>query len=260
MRTAYGVIRAERLSPPVGARFMAYASSALYSGLAATSVQMQPLTGMLNGFPILPHAADPRDYDQTLTAVAAERVVLDSLLRDGLPTTRASVAQLSDSLDRARMATGVGEASCARSDSLGRQIGFAIVAWSHGDGFDSTRGKPYVPPVGLGLWSTTHRSAPSPRRISHAPSIRDPANPANAMGAATTSDRALILEPAKAPGLKTLPAANMAGVTEPYWGQLARSRSRRGTNARPRVRRPTRTRLAIPCTMKQISFIRLART
>src|SRR5688500_10259179 len=35
MHTMYGAIRVERLSPPVASRLMAYASTALYSGLAA---------------------------------------------------------------------------------------------------------------------------------------------------------------------------------------------------------------------------------
>src|SRR5205814_2186182 len=152
MRTVYGVVRTERLSPPVGSRFMAYASSALYTGLAAASTTMTPLSGVLNGFPAIERPANPRDYDRTITAVAAERVVLESLLRDGLPTTRASVAQLSDSLENARVTLGISAATRARSDSLGRRIGLAIVTWSRGDGFDSTRGRTYVPPVGKGLW------------------------------------------------------------------------------------------------------------
>ncbi|MDF2774090.1 MAG: hypothetical protein K0S86_3587, partial [Geminicoccaceae bacterium] len=35
MHSLYGAVRVERLSPPVASRLTAYASAALYSGLAA---------------------------------------------------------------------------------------------------------------------------------------------------------------------------------------------------------------------------------
>src|SRR5215208_1416811 len=54
MHTLYGVIRAERLSPPVASRLMAYASAALYSGLATANPDMPAIEGRLNGFPTLP--------------------------------------------------------------------------------------------------------------------------------------------------------------------------------------------------------------
>src|SRR5687767_2143590 len=76
MHTMYGAIRVERLSPPVASRLMAYASTALYSGLAAVDPALEPLTGRLNGFPSLPTIADRRAHDATLVAVGAERVVL----------------------------------------------------------------------------------------------------------------------------------------------------------------------------------------
>jgi hypothetical protein len=78
-RALYGAIRAERLSPPVASRLMVYASSALYSGLAAADPTLRPLTGALNGFPELPRASATGTYDGTIAALAAERVVLDSL-------------------------------------------------------------------------------------------------------------------------------------------------------------------------------------
>jgi hypothetical protein len=221
MRSLYGIARTERLSPPVAARFMAYASSALYSGMAATSTRMPSLAGTLREFPALPAVKNPHDYDQTLTAVAAEHVVLDSILREALPTTHASVARLADSLATARVATGVSNATKLRSDSLGRQIGLAIVAWSHGDGFDSTRGRPYVVPVGIGKWINDSVAATyATLSLSRASELVTPTNPTSAMSGTGTSDRDLILGRVKRPGGKTLPAVNMAGATEPYWNQL----------------------------------------
>src|SRR5215207_9701388 len=88
MHTMYGAIRVERLSPPVASRLMGYVSTALYSGMAAGTPGMKPLSGAVNGFPELPEPEGGSDPDPTITAVAAERVVVDSLLREALPTTR----------------------------------------------------------------------------------------------------------------------------------------------------------------------------
>jgi membrane-associated phospholipid phosphatase len=45
-------------------------------------------------------------------------------------------------------------------------------------------------------------------------------NPALQQRTANVSDRSLILSRPKTVGGKTLPAANMAGITEPYWGRM----------------------------------------
>jgi hypothetical protein len=158
-------------------------------------------------------------YDPTLIAVAAEHTVLDSLFTEGLPTTRATLSRLADSLARARKALGVGSDVAKQSTDLGQRIGLAIVSWSHGDGFDSTRGKTYVAPVGPGLWVNDDPATVfATQSLSGASQAVTPSNPANALKAGTVDDRSLILDRPKRPGRKTLPAANMAGVTEPYWG------------------------------------------
>ena len=216
MHTLYGVVRVERLSPPVGSRLMAYASAALYSGMSAVNPRMKPLTG-LKAFPTLP-ASDNASYDEIISAVAAERVVVDSMFSDGLPTSRATLSRLADSLLKDRdlhVTTDV----AGRSRDIGTKVGLAIVAWAHGDGFDSTRGKKYVPPVGTGLWvndspsptfSTTNISG-----VSSAIENNDPGNSKRQQ----VGDRALILSPPKRGGT-TMPGVNMAGITEPYWGYL----------------------------------------
>jgi hypothetical protein len=218
MRTLYGAVRAERLSPPVASRLFAYAGSAMYGGMAAANPALPRLEGRVNGLHDLP-AADPgRRYDETLTAVAAEHVVLDSLFREGLPTTRASLGRLADSLVQAQRTHGVGDDERTRSADLGRRVGLAIVAWSHGDGFDSTRGHAYTPPAGQGLWvndspATTYAT----QNLSAASQLIVPSNPTNALKAGSANDRGMILDRQKR-GVKTLPAANQAGITEPYWG------------------------------------------
>ena len=220
MHSLYGVMRVERMSPPVASRLMAYATTALYAGLAATSKALPPLTGVFNGIPELPRAASRGDADGALVAIAAERVVLDSLLREALPTTRAAIQRLADSLATARSAFGVSASLRSRSDSLGRRIGLAIVAWSRGDGFDSTRGRPFAPPTGLAYWvNDAPANTFAAQNLSGASDFVALDNPANVMQSGNASDRALILNRPKKK-VSTIPAVNMAGISEPYWGQV----------------------------------------
>jgi membrane-associated phospholipid phosphatase len=220
MHTLYGAVRAERLSPPVASRLMAYATTALYSGLSSTERDVPPLSGQLNGLGAIPVPEDRKGYDPTITAVIAERVVLDSLLREALPTTRASLSRLADSLTRSQSAKGVTDRTRDRSVELGTRIGLAVVAWSHGDGFDSTRGRPYTPPVGFAYWvNDAPANVYASQNQSGASEFVAINNPANVLQAGAVSDRSLILNRPKKK-VATLPAVNMAGTSEPYWGQL----------------------------------------
>jgi membrane-associated phospholipid phosphatase len=221
MRTLYGVIRVERISPPVASRLLGYATTALYSGLAAVDSTMPPLTGALNGFPELPHGAPGARYDAALTAVAAERTVLDSLLVEALPTTRSAVARLADSLEQARVAADVSAEIRSRSIDLGRRVGAGVVAWARADGFDKTRNRAYVAPSGPGLWAN---DAPgntyATQSVSGATQFVALDNPANLLRSGNASDRGLILDRPKRAGLATLPSVNIAGASEPYWGEV----------------------------------------
>jgi hypothetical protein len=219
IRTLYGAVRVERLSAPVASRLFAYAATGLYAGMASVEPQLPPLAQRLNGLPALPQADPSQRYDATITAVGAERLILDTLFREGLPTTRAAIARLADSLTTARAAMGVDSSTAARSAELGRRTGLAIVAWSHLDGFDSTRGRTYAAPTGPGLWvNDSPLSTYATQNLSAASQLIAPDNPANALRSANGSDRGLILDRPKKPGGSTLPASNMAGVTEPFWG------------------------------------------
>jgi membrane-associated phospholipid phosphatase len=221
MQTLYGAIRVERLSPPVASRLMAYSTTALYGGLMAASPTPTPLAGALNGLPELPRASTGERHDPTIAAVAAKRVVLDSLLQEALPTTRAAIARLADSLERARTTAGVAEAERARSAELGRRVGYAIVAWSRTDGFDGTRGRRYVAPAGPGLWvNDAPGSVYAAQNLSGASEFVALDNPANLLRAGAASDRGLILNRPKRPGLASLAPVNMAGMSEPYWSEV----------------------------------------
>ena len=221
MHTLYGAIRVERLSPPVASRLMAYASAALYSGLATATPGMPRLERRLNEFPTLTEGAGTR-LDPTLTAVAAERVVLDSLLREALPTTRAAIGRLADSLTQARAALVSSTGVRSESETAGRAIGAAIVAWARRDGFDSTRTMAaFVPPTGDAFWvNDAPANTFAAQNLSGASEFVALDNPANVLRAGSVSDRGLILNRPKRAAAKTLPAVNMAGTSEPYWAQL----------------------------------------
>lgn len=221
MHTLYGVVRAERLTPPVASRFLGYASVALYEGIAAATPTLPSLAGALNGLATLPKAAKGERHDATLIALEAERVVLDSMLLESLPTTQATLAGLVDSLRTARTALGSGRAARSRSEALGREIGLAIVAWSRRDGFDSTRGRRYLPPKGPGLWlNDSPVIVYASQNLSGITEYVALDNPTNSLHAGGVSDRSLIMNRPKRAGLKELPPVDMTGWTEPYWGTL----------------------------------------
>jgi len=107
-----------------------------------------------------------------------------------------------------------------RSRELGARIGNAIVAWSHTDGFDSTRTMTDVARTGPGQWiNDSPANWYATQNMSGASNAVVFNNPANVSQAGTVGDRAPVLSPPKKAGIK-IPAANAAGVTEPYWGTL----------------------------------------
>lgn len=222
VHSLYGAIRVERVSPPVASRISAYAAMAMYGGTAAARPSLKPLTEIVRGLPPLPSAADPSRIDAVLTAVAAERVVFDSLMREALPTTRAALSRLADSISAARRGSdGVDAQMASLSDSVGASIGQAIVAWSRTDGFRETRTKPYAAPVGDSLWiNDAPPTVYATQNMSAVSELVLPDNPANQQRTANTGDRSLILSRPKTLGEKTMPPANMAGVTEPWWGTV----------------------------------------
>src|SRR5512145_2558917 len=139
MQNYYGLIRAERISPPVASRVLAYASVALYEGLATGTGSLCSLAGQLNDLDSLPAPEPGQRVDPVLVAIAAERTVLDTLFVEGLPATRAALATLADSLAQARLALDIPEEVASRSQLLGVRMGEAILAWAARDGFDTIR-------------------------------------------------------------------------------------------------------------------------
>lgn len=221
MHTYYGIVRSERIGPPVASRLLAYAAVALHEGLATTTPGMPSLAGAANGLPVMPAVERGQRYDPTITAVIAERTLLDSLMDEALPSTKATLGRLADSLVADRVAAGVDEAVQERSAVLGTAIGNTVVAWARTDGFAETRGRPYTPPVGEGLWGNDdQRHLGATQSYSGASEFVGLDNPANVLRPGEASDRGLILSRPKAPGSAEMPALNIIGVTEPYWNEV----------------------------------------
>lgn len=225
MRSYYGLIRAERISPPVASRILAYAAVALYEGLATASPPPPPglvsLAGRLHGLDSLPRPDSGQRYDPILVALAAERAVLDSLFVEGLPATRAALATLADSLETARVALGIPSAVQAGSRDLGERLGAAILAWAARDGFNETRTTPYRPPVGPRFWvNDTRVDEYTPQNLSAVRDFVALDNPAATLRAGEAGERSLAVTRPKSGDIRTLKAVNPTGATEPWWGTL----------------------------------------
>jgi len=221
MQNYYGLIRAERVSPPVASRLMAYAAVALYEGLAVATPSLRSLAGQLNGLDSVPQPEPGKRYDATLTAIAAERTVLDTLFREGLPATRAALAVLTDSLSAARAALSIPEAVKGTSEELGQRIGLAILEWAGRDGFDTMRTKPWKPPVGAQYWiNDTPGDQYMSQSLSAATDFVALDNPSASLRPGAASERGLVVNRPKGTDIKTLKAVNPTGATEPWWGAL----------------------------------------
>ncbi|MDZ7630919.1 MAG: vanadium-dependent haloperoxidase [Gemmatimonadaceae bacterium] len=222
MRTSLAFVRTERLGPPVAARISAYSAIALYEGYASDSRSpLRSLSGQLNG--LAPLAAVPAgvSLDGAVVAAEAERVVMDSLFRDGMIGTRRTIDSLAAAQIASRVRAGVTAADSARSVDQGRLLGHAILAWAATDSFFATRGRAWAPSGRRSEWTNTATVAQFvPQTMSGQsdlvllgnPNVREDVENATAKGTFTNRP--------KADGPTTLPAFNPVKPTEPYWGQL----------------------------------------
>ncbi len=222
MHNYYGLVRAERISPPVASRVTAYGAVALYEGLASATPSLRSLAGQLNGLDSLPTADPEERYDPTLVALASQKIVLDTLFAEGLPSTRAAIATLTDSLVAARVALEIPEDVQARSSDLGTRIGRAILAWAAQDGMDQTRTMAaWAPKSGPQYWiNDTPENDYVPQNLSAASDLVALDNPSASFRPGLASERNLVVNRPKSTTIKTLKGVNPAGATEPYWGTL----------------------------------------
>ncbi len=220
-RTSLALVRSERLGPPVASRISAYASLALFEAYAADPRSgLQSLAGQLNGLATLP--APPADgVDGATVAAVAERVVLDSLFRDGFATSIHTIDSLAEAQVAARASAGVGDALRERSEAHGRALGAALLAWAAEDGFFATRGRPWQAPKRRDQWENTATlDQYVPRMLSAQSDFVSTANPGVALDPDASEKEMFTNRPKALDPRTTLPAFNPIRPTEPYWGEL----------------------------------------
>ncbi|MGA0919848.1 MAG: vanadium-dependent haloperoxidase [Gemmatimonadaceae bacterium] len=221
-RTSLALVRSERLGPPVAARISAYAALALHEGYAAdTRSGARPFADALNGMP--PREAAPLEgpVDGAIVAAVAERVVLDSLLRDGLASSVRRVDSLAEAQVAARQAAGVSEAEVERSRREGEGLGARILRWAADDGFFATRGRPWIAPRQRDQWENTATlDQYLPQTLSGQSDFVATGNPNLRLDAESATEKGLFTNRLKATGATTLPAFNPTAPTEPYWGTV----------------------------------------
>ena len=233
LRSSLAFTRSERLGPPVAARISAYASLALYEGYASDArSSLRSLAGQLNGLRALP--APSGDIDGATAAAAAERVVLDSLFRDGLASTRRTVDSLSAAQIAARVSAGVSRSESQRSTERGTTLGNAVLAWAATDSFYATRGRPWTPPQGRQYWvNTATQDQYVPHALSSESDVVMTTNSGITLDAERASTRSLFVNRPRASGKTTLPYFDPVKPTEPYWGVLRTFVLRDGDECRP---------------------------
>lgn len=221
-RLALITVRSERLGPPVAARLSAYAGLALHEGYAADAASGRSTFGpRLAGAPTFPVPPNEGAVDGAIVAATAERVVLDSLLRDGFASTVRRVDSLAAVQVARRRADGVADAIVARSEAHGVALGAAILAWAATDGFFATRGREWIPPRGRDQWENTATlDQYVPQTLSGQSDFVSSANPNVRLDAEAASEKGLFTNRPKAAGATTLPSFNPTRPTEPYWGEL----------------------------------------
>lgn len=220
MRSSLSFVRSERLGPPVASRISAYAGVALYEGYAADPASgLTSLGGQLNGLPALP--ADAATVDGAIVGAEAERVVLDSLFRDGFASTRRTIDSLARAQTEARVAAGVSEGTRDASLAHGKMVAAALLAWAAKDGFFEQLTKVWTPPVGRDKWANT--ATPDqyvPLMISGETDLVRPSNPNVAMELERAGERFVFTNRPKEARPTTLPVFNPVKPTAPYWGEL----------------------------------------
>ncbi len=235
LRSSLSFVRSERLGPPVASRISAYASLALYEGYAADRRSgLRSLAGQLNGLVSLPPPPDGAPLDGAIVAAEAERVVLDSLFRDGFAGTRRTIDSLSAAQVAGRVAAGVTEAGRERALVHGRALAAALLAWAADDGFFATRKRSWTAPTGRDVWANTvTQDQFVPLMLSGESDLVAPANPGVSLDLERAGERFVFTNRPKNSAGTTLPTFNPVRPTEPFWGELRTFAIRDGDDCRP---------------------------
>ncbi|MBM4192961.1 MAG: vanadium-dependent haloperoxidase [Gemmatimonadetes bacterium] len=222
LRTSLAFARSERIGPPVAARISAYGSLALYEGYASDpSSGLASMAGKLNGYGPLPAAPDHSNPDGAIAAAEAERIVLDSLFRDGFASTRRTIDSLAKAQIDGRSQAGVSKPRRDWGLERGQAIAKTILGWAATDSFFATRGRPWAPKPGRGNWiNTATTDQYVPQVLSAQSDMVAPANSGLRMELERASEKWVFTNRPKEARPTTLPAFDPVRPTEPYWGLL----------------------------------------
>jgi hypothetical protein len=222
MRTSLAFARSERLGAPIAARISAYGSLAMYEGYASDRRSpLRSMAGQLNGLTSLPRVGEHELVDGATVAAEAERVVLDSLYRDGFASTRRTIDSLAKAQVAARELAGVSGTIRDQSVAHGRALGNAVLAWAATDSFFATRGRPWTAPTRRDQWANTATTDQYiPQMLSGESDVVVTKNPGTSMDFERVSEKWVFTNRPKSAGTTTLGAFNPVKPTEPYWGSL----------------------------------------
>jgi hypothetical protein len=149
----YGSHRYAQAWPTLAARMYALGMLAGYEATVGADPSMRSLAGRLNGLGRGPTVRNG-GVDWPIAANAAIRTVAVAQSFERSEQIRAALAAHGDAV-HAELARGQKAHVVARAVEHGEAVGRWLSAWADGDGFRATRGLPYEPPVGPGLWRRT---------------------------------------------------------------------------------------------------------
>jgi membrane-associated phospholipid phosphatase len=222
LRTSLSFARSERIGPPVAARISAYAAIALHEGYASDPAsRLTSLAGKLNGWSGPPAGPVHAVTDGAIAAAEAERLVLDSLFRDGFASTRRTIDSLATAQIEARLRAGVSATHRDWSIERGRAIASAILAWAATDSFYATRGRAWKPNPGRGFWvNTATTDQYVPQVLSAQSDMVASGNSGLRMELERASEKWVFTNRPKEARPTSLPAFDPVRPTEPYWGNI----------------------------------------
>jgi hypothetical protein len=148
----YGLVRTEKLSPPVASRVFGYTGVALYESVVPGMPGYQSLAGQVNGDLAVPPPEKGAVYYWPAVANASLAAVTTAFY--GSANSYLAIVSLHDELAE-EFKGKAPEDVLARSEAFGRAVGVAVVRWSYGDGYESLRACAYTAPTGPGLWEPT---------------------------------------------------------------------------------------------------------
>jgi hypothetical protein len=150
----YGVVKAERLTPPLASRIYGIAAVALYEAVVPGSLEHRSLVGQLNDFSSVPQPHPHKTYHWPTVANSA----LARALRGLFPTASSDSPNAMKALEQkfaAGFRSNVPRPVYARSATQGQAVADAVLAWAATDGFATLDNCPYAPPIGPGFWEPT---------------------------------------------------------------------------------------------------------